>query len=353
MTLAAQLQAWRGVSRRAVALCFSNLSMLLQCGVNVVRALEILEQQETDEALREVLGPMKWTVVKGNALSRAMAGHEAAFTAVQVALVRAGEDGGCLPAVLTRLAHIGDREVKLAARLRATCTYPAVVLVLALLIMLSVAHVVVGSFLPVLMSSGLPIPLMTRMLVAMASPLGICVVLAGAGGAAWGLRHFVATPQGRHRIAELSLGIPMIGPAVLKVELARALRLLGALYNSGMPILTALRMLDAVTSHAVIAARLRQVAADVTEGVPLGRALGAVPEFPRAVSQFTQVGEESGRLAEMLEKLSNFYDAEVETTLERLSAALEPILIVGMGVMVGFMVIVAFAPMCRVLASLG
>lgn len=341
------------VPHRSVALFFSNMAVLLQTGVNVLRAMEILEDQEDSPAFQAVLRQVRRAVHQGNPLSRAMAMCMPPFTPMQVGMVRAGEQGGHMPRVMQRLAHIGEKEIALTARLRAICTYPALVLGFSVVIMASVSQVMVSSFVPVLTSFGAQLPLLTRVLVWLSSPLGIVLTLLGLSGLAFFALQWAHTHQGRHTLGDLSFSLPLLGPAMLRVELSRALRMLGALYNSGVPILQALEMVVETTGHPTMRRCLLQAASRLKEGIPLARALQGVDRFPVAVSHFAKVGEESGQLAPMMDKLSDFYEFEVENALDRLAAALEPLLIAGMGVVVGIIVIVAFAPMLQLVAKLG
>jgi type IV pilus assembly protein PilC len=341
------------VPRRSVALFFSNMAVLLETGVSISRSVDLLADQETHPRFKEVLLEVGRAIDWGSPLSKALSAHTPPFHLLHVGMVRAGEAGGNLPTVLGRLAHIGEKEIALVGRVRAICTYPALVLAISMVMLFSVSQLLTRSFLPVLAASGVQLPFLTRVIVWLASPIGIALSLALAIALGVAFYRWLRTAEGRDWLAAISLTIPLLGPALLRVELSRSLRLLAGLYNSGVPILNAFDIVVEATPHLAIRRALAQVAARVRNGIPLDRAFFSAGLFPPAVAHFAAVGEESGALANMLDKLSDFYEFEVENTLDNLAAALEPLLIATMGVFVGVVVIIAFGPLMQLAAKLG
>ncbi|MHB2017366.1 MAG: type II secretion system F family protein [Candidatus Xenobia bacterium] len=333
------------VARRTVATFFSCLSIMLSSGVTLVRALEILADQEPNALLQRIVHGMGEQVSSGMALSDAMETHSLAFTPLHVAMIRAGEVSGHLPEILKRMAAVEEKDGKMLARLRAACTYPAVVLVLSALVLVVLSQTLLSASLPILESAHMPVPPLTRLLMILSSPFGMLCGILVVGAGAVGLQRLASWDS-------LVLRLPLVGPAVLRVELSRLCRSLATLYGAGVPILQALDLLSEIMQNATVRARIGTLREALASGQSLTSALGQVPEFPPLVAHFASVGEESGHLPEMLLKLAEFYDMEVETALDRLSQALEPFLIVTMGVLVGFIIIVAFGPIYQVMARM-
>jgi type IV pilus assembly protein PilC len=328
-----------------------QFATMINSGLPLLRSLAILEQQTESKELAKVVGQMRLDVEQGTALSTAMAKHPKAFGRLYVAMVRAGETGGVLDSVLLRLADTLEREVELRRKIKSAMAYPVVVMVVVVLILSAMLLFVVPTFKNLFASLGGTLPLPTRLLLAASEGFKkyFLFVFLAVGGMIFAFRRWKKTDRGRYAVDRLKLKLPIFGQLFKKTALSRFARTLGALSRSGVPLLQSLDIVAETVENQVMANAVRDVQASVKEGESLAQPLSRHEIFPPMVVQMLAVGEETGALDTMLEKISDFYDEEITATVDALTALIEPLLIVVVGGTVGLIVISLYLPMFRLI----
>ncbi|MER3453183.1 MAG: type II secretion system F family protein [Acidimicrobiia bacterium] len=336
---------------RDIAVFSRQFATMINSGLSLLRSLHILADQTENKALASIVNQVRQDVEKGSSLSQALAKHPKAFSRLYVAMVRAGETGGVLDEVLLRVAATIEKQVELKRKIKSAMTYPVVVFGLVLIIVTAMLLFVVPMFKGLYAELGGTLPLPTRVLIGISSLVGrffaFVVVLQVA--AVWGFKRWIQTDAGRARFDRIKLRIPIFGRLVHKTALTRFARTLSVLLHSGVPILEALEITSETVANTVIADAIRDVQAGVKAGESVARPLATHPVFPPMVVQMMAVGEETGALDEMLTKVGDFYDQEVEATVNALTSLLEPLLIVVMGAAVGSMVVALYMPMFNII----
>jgi type IV pilus assembly protein PilC len=339
---------------KEVAVFSRQFATMINSGLTLLRSLSILSEQTENKELARIIGEVRKDVERGSALSTALAKHPKAFSRLYVAMVRSGETGGSLDAVLQRLATTIEQQVALRRKVKSAMTYPIVVGVIVVLILVAMLIFVVPMFKGMYNDLDAKLPTPTLALLAISNALKKLwfLVFGAAGGAIYAAQRYIATPPGRRRWDAFKLRAPVFGQLVHKTALARFCRSLAALVRSGVPILDALDIVSETAGNTVVAEAAIAAQAAVKAGDSLARPLEAHSVFPPMVTQMIAVGEETGALDEMLEKIADFYDAEVEATVDALTSLIEPLLIVVMGVAVGGMVIALYMPMFSIIGKL-
>jgi type IV pilus assembly protein PilC len=339
------------VKLKDLAVFCRQFATMVNSGLPILRALAILSEQTPSKELAKILVQVRTDVEQGSSLSGALARHPKAFNDLFVAMVRAGETGGVLDDVLLDIAETIENEVELRRRIKSAMTYPAVVVVLVVLIMAAMLLFVVPQFEAIYASLGGSLPLPTRILLG-ASKLvrtfwWVVVLLAIAGR--YGFRRYKATPQGRVQVDQMKIRVPVFGPLFHKVALARFASTFGMLLKSGVPILQAMDIVKETVNNQVIARAVDDVKGSVREGESIAKPLGKHGVFPPMVVQMLAVGEETGAVDTMLEKVAQFYNSEVEATVDALTSLIEPLLIAVIGGAVGAAVIALYMPMFNII----
>ena len=334
-----------------------QFSTMVDAGVSLVRCLDVLSRQTQDPKLKKILLDIGERVEGGESLSRAMQRHPRTFNNLFIGLIRAGEVGGVLEETLQRLSGFLESDVALRRKVKSALTYPVLVMVAALGIVIFLVSWVVPQFAALFKDIGLKdqdFPAMTKFLIDLSKQfthnwLGILitvvVIIVG-----WKL--FVSTRFGRRTADRIKLIIPVFGKLHHKVCMARFSRTMGTLLTSGVPILQAMETVAGTAGNTIMSDAVLDARARIREGDRIGDPLEASKMFPPMVVHMIGVGEESGSLDFMLQKIADFYEAEVEATLASLTAALEPVLIVFLGFIVGFIVIAMFMPLIKVIEGL-
>ena len=284
-------------------------------------------------------------------LSAALAKHPKAFNLLYVAMVRAGEAGGVLDSVLQRLAMTIEKQVELRRKVKSAMTYPAVVSLLVALLVTAMLLFVIPMFQNIYKSLGGTLPVPTQILINVSNVVRNFwfIVFAAEIGAVFLFRWWINSEEGRKRWDTLKLKAPIFGGLARKTALARFGRTLSALVRSGVPILESLDIVAETAGNWVVSEAVRDTQQQVKRGEPLSKRLEEHPVFPPMVVQMMTVGEETGALDEMLDKIADFYDQEVEATVNALTSLIEPILIVIMGIVIGGMIIALYLPMFDVI----
>jgi type IV pilus assembly protein PilC len=343
------LPGTRRVKLKDLAVFSRQFATMIGSGLSLLRALSVLAEQTENKALAEIIVDVRDEVETGRSLSDAMAGHEA-FPKLYVAMVRAGEAAGNLDEVLLRVAETLEKDVALRGKVKAALTYPVVVLVLAVLLTAVMLVFIVPTFVGMFEELGGTLPLPTRALLLLSGLVrGWWFVLVFVPILAWqGYKQAVKQPVVRARLDALKLRVPVLGPLFHKLALARFTRNLGTLLRAGVSILLALEITADTINNAVVSRATQDVRAGVREGESVAKPLTQHPVFPPMVVQMISVGEESGALDDMLGKVADFYDQEVASATEALTATLEPVMIAVLGGIVGSMVIALYMPMFQI-----
>jgi len=334
-----------------------QFSTMVDAGVSLVRCLDVLSRQTQDPKLKKILLDVGERVEGGESLSRAMQRHPRTFSNLFIGLIRAGEVGGVLEESLQRLSQFLEKDVELRRKVKAALTYPTLVIVAALGIVIFLVSYIVPEFAKLFVDIGLKeddFPEMTKFLINLSHNFKnnwhIIIIVTVAIIIAW--RLFVGTRFGRRVADRIKLIIPVFGKLHHKVCMARFSRTMGTLLTSGVPILQAMETVAGTVGNSIMADAVLDARARIREGDRIGDPLEASKMFPPMVVHMIGVGEESGSLDFMLQKIADFYESEVEATLQSLTAALEPILIVMLGAVVLFIVIAMFAPLLKVIETL-
>jgi type IV pilus assembly protein PilC len=339
------------VKIKDVAVMSRQFATMINSGLALLRALNILAEQTESKALADIVNQVRMDVEKGSSLSQAMSKHPKAFGRLYVSMVRAGEVGGALDSVLLRLADTIEKQVELRRKVKSAMTYPAVVAILVLTIVAAMLLFVIPMFEGIYKQLGGTLPAPTQFLINLSKFLRKLwfIVFFGIIGGVFGFRKWIASEEGRKQWDAIKLKMPIFGKLVRKTALARFSRTLSALVRSGVPILESLDIVAETAGNHVVATAVRETQAAVKRGDPLSKKLEEHPVFPPMVVQMMAVGEETGALDEMLDKIADFYDQEVEATVDAMTSLIEPLLIVVMGVCVGGMIISLYLPMFNII----
>ncbi len=334
-----------------------QFSTMVDAGVSLVRCLDVLSRQTEDPKLKKILIDVGERVEGGESLSRAMQRHPRTFNNLFIGLIRAGEVGGVLEEALQRLSQFLESDVALRRKVKAALTYPIIVILAAIGILVLLMIVVVPQFADIFKDLGMPddeFPPATKFLIDLSQNMmrNWHIFLITFIALYVGFKLFVSTRFGRRIVDRIKLKVPVFGPLHLKVCMARFSRTMGTLLTSGVPILQAMETVAGTVGNSIMSDAVLDARARIREGERIGEPLEASRLFPPMVVHMIGVGEESGSLDFMLQKIADFYEAEVEATLQSLTAALEPIIIVLLGGMVGFIVYAMFAPLLKVITSL-
>ena len=334
-----------------------QFSTMVDAGVSLVRCLDVLGQQTQDPRLKKILMDIGERVEGGESLSRAMQRHPKTFSNLFIGLIRAGEVGGVLEESLQRLSHFLEKDVELRRKVKAALTYPVLVAVMATGITFFLVYWFVPQWAKILVDLGLKaedIPAPTQFLIDLAHNLehNWWVFLIVLIGIIIAQRIFVSTRFGRRVTDRFKLKVPVFGKLHHKICMARFSRTMGTLLTSGVPILQAMETVAGTVGNTIMSDAVMEARARIREGDRIGDPLEQSKLFPPMVVHMIGVGEESGSLDFMLQKIADFYESEVEAALQSLTAALEPIMIVSLGFVVGFIVISMFLPLVRVIEKL-
>ena len=332
-----------------------QFSTMIDAGVTLVRSLDVLSEQTQNPKLRRIIGDLRYEVEAGNSLSKAMSKYPTVFSNLFVGLVRAGEVGGVLEESLQRLSVFLEKDVELRRKVKAALTYPVLVAVAALGIVMFLTLKIIPEFAKMFKELGLKeLPWMTQILVDFSNFMVTKFYIFAIGVVIFyiAFKMFTRTKFGRRLYDRLKLKVPVFGKLNHKVALARFSRTLSTLLASGVPILSALETVAGVVSNEIISDAILDARARVREGDVISEPLRKSKMFPPMVVQMIAIGQESGSLDTMLSKIADFYDGEVDAAIASLTAAIEPILIIFLGFTVGFIVIAMFLPLVALINGL-
>jgi len=330
-----------------LAIFARQFATMTAAGMSLLRSLAVLEDQATRPGLKKALGDVRGDIEAGTSLSGALSRHRT-FPTLMVAMIRAGETGGFLDSALERTAANLEKELVLRGKIKSALTYPVLVLLFSGVMIAGVLIFIVPIFEKMFRQFGGALPLPTQVIVtashtmAWSGPLVVGVVVVVVVVTKRALR---INPGLRLRFDRLKLRLPVFGPLLKKITVSRFARTLGTLLSVGVPVMQALEVVAATAGNAVVADATKDLQTAVREGRPMSTGLRKHAVFPQMVTQMVEVGEESGQISQMLDKVADFYDREVDSATEALTASIEPIMVVVMGAIVGGMVVCLYLPM--------
>jgi type IV pilus assembly protein PilC len=344
-----------GVSAKELAIFTRQFSVMIDAGLPLVQCLEILASQQENKMFQKVLTGTRGAVEGGSTLSAAMRQYPKVFDSLYVNMVEAGETGGILDTILQRLSSYIEKNVKLQRAVKSAMVYPVGVLTVAGGVIILLLWKVVPIFATLFAGLGVDLPLPTKIVIGMSNMIGSVfgfLALVAFGAALFGLKIWYGTPQGRYILDSVILRLPVIGILMRKIAVARFTRTLGTLIASGVPILEGLDITARTAGNAVVEKALQQVRKSLEEGKSLTEPLKDSEVFPGMVTQMISVGEQTGAMDAMLQKIADFYEEEVDAAVKDLLTALEPIMIVFLGVVVGGVVISMYLPLFSLIGKL-
>jgi len=331
-----------------LAIFARQFATMSSSGMSLLRSLAVLEEQAAKTSLKKAINEVRTDIQSGLSLSVALGKQDRIFPSLMIAMIRAGEAGGYLDDALDRIAMNFEKDAVLRGKIRSALTYPVIVLLFSLLLIAAVLIFIVPIFEGMFAQFGGELPLPTQIIVTAShslvwsGPLTVGLAVAGATLFRRGLR---TRPGMRLAFDRFKLRIPVFGGLFTKIAISRFARSLGTLLSVGVPVMQALGIVGATSGNAAIAEVMKDLQASVRDGQPMSAPLGRHRVFPQMVAQMIEVGEESGQLSPMLDKIAEFYDREVDSAAESLTASIEPIMVLLMGGLVGSMVVCLYLPM--------
>ena len=344
--------AFKKVKPKSLQVFARQFATMIGAGVSVVQALVTLEEQTDDKYLADVIADVRSDVEGGVILSKALARHPKVFNRLFVAMVEAGESSGTLDTVLDRVAVQIEKETQIKRRVKGAMIYPAVVISFAFLVLTFMLLFIIPVFVNVFDDLNGNLPRLTQfvMNISYAVRNYWFIIFPAIGGLIFAFFRLKRTERGRQVWDRFKLRIPMrVGDVVHKIALARFSRTLSTLVSSGVDIIKALEITGATAGNWVVEQSVATIRTRVHEGVPISQPLQEDPVFPPMVGQMVKIGEETGELDGMLGKVADFYEDEVDSSIQSLTSIIEPILMIGVGIMVGTIVIAMYLPMFKML----
>lgn len=332
-----------------------QLATMVNAGIPLVQSLDILSEQMESLTFRQVVTTIRSDVEAGSSLSAALEKHPQIFTLLYTNMVKAGETSGMLDEILDRLAGYLEKSGSLQRKVKSAMVYPAVVSLMALSITLVLLLKVIPTFKEIFSTLGGTLPLPTQILIGLSDTLRkyflIAVIVMGLIAAGFG--KLVQTKQGRAKFDQLKLNIPVFGPLLRKVAVARFSRTLSTLIRSGVPILGALEIVGKTSGNVIIEYAVEKARIGIREGESISAPLAKSKAFPPMVTRMISVGEESGELEKMLTKIADFYEDQVDAAVSGLTSLIEPLIIAFLGIVVGSIVVAMFLPIFKLTELIG
>ncbi len=344
------------ISNQGLAVFTRQLSTLVNAGMPILRSLETLARQEKNLGFKYVLEQVSETIKSGGTFSDGLLQHPKVFDRLYINMVKAGEAGGVLGTVLDRLARFMEKAEKIKGKVKAAMTYPVIIMCVAVLIVAALMVFVIPKFEEIFsgLLKGTPLPLLTQGVIGVSNFLKnqIIATIVIIVGSIVGFRMLCKTKMGSRAVDYVQINIPAFGPLFLKAAVGRFTRTFGTLLSSGVPILQAIIITRDTSGNVLIAEALNKVHDRVKEGEGVGKPLEATKIFPTMVTSMVEVGEETGALPEMLTRIADTYDEEVDNAVTSITSIIEPIMIVFMAVVVGTSVIALFLPLVKIIQTL-
>jgi type IV pilus assembly protein PilC len=343
----------RKVKAKDLTIFSRQFATMINAGLSLTKCLGILASQSESAVLEETIGQVARDVESGQSLSDSMAKHGRIFPNIFVNMVRAGETGGVLDEVLLRVADHLESEANLKAKIKSAMTYPIAMLSLVMIVAVAMMVFVIPVFQGMFASMGGKLPALTQALIDASDFIRSIKGVIAAGvvvGLVYAFRWWKETPAGRLTWDTIKLRMPVFGQLVRKIALAKFTRTFGTLVSAGVPILSALDIVGDTAGNEVISQAVKHIRSAIREGETIAKPLSESPVFPSMLVQMIAVGEETGALDAMLNKIADFYDEEVSTAVDGLTSLIEPLMMAFLGVVVGGMVIAMYLPMFNVIS---
>lgn len=346
------------IKKKELVVLTRQLATLLDAGLPLIRSLRTLERQAKNPLVQKVLGATADTVESGSTFAEALAKHPKSFDKLYLNMIRAGEASGAMEVILNRLATFMEKASKIAGKVKSALIYPAVVLSIAGLVTAGLMIFIVPNFKKIfseLLGPGEEMPGITMFVLKVSDLLKNdgWVFLVGIAVIVILYKLINANKYGKFGIDWLKYNMPLFGPLISRTAISRFARTLGTLMSSGVPVLNALIIVRDTAGNEVVSSAIQKVHDAVKEGDGIAVPLGATGIFPAMVISMVEVGEETGKLPEMLDKIANTYDEEVDNAVGALTSMIEPLMIVGLAVIVGTIVIALFLPLTKIIEKLG
>lgn len=344
-----------GVSAAELAVTTRQFSTLISSGLTLESSLAALAEQSEDQKLREVLSRVRDRLAEGSSLHAALGEHPAVFSGLYANMVRAGEASGTLDVVLGRLADFLEKQTELASKVRGAMIYPAIMFLVGAGVLAFMMTFVIPKVSDIFETSGKALPLVTVILVGASDFLrqNFAFLLLLAAAALFAAGRYARTPRGKRLADRMLLRIPVLGKVFSKVTIARFTRTLSTLLSGGIPLLDSIEVSGAVLGNSFYSDRLGEVRSKVAEGAAFGSCLAETGIFPPLMVRMVSVGEEAGEMETMLSKVADMYDSQVDSTLSALTSLLEPVMILVMGAVMGFMVFAILLPVLNLTSTIG
>jgi type IV pilus assembly protein PilC len=323
-----------------------QLATMVDAGITIVQSLQALGEQVTDKVMRDTIRDISVRVESGESLSEALQKHPKAFSKLYFSMVGAGEKGGLLAEILGRLATYLENTNRLRKKVKTALMYPTTVTVVAIGITIFLLVRVIPTFKDIYSSFNAKLPGPTMFMIGLSEIVkkDLIFILAGIAALVWGWLYFIKTPTGRAFWDAKRIKLPVFGAIAHKICLARFTRTLSSLVRSGVPILEVLQIVSQTVGNVSMEKAIQAAATDIERGEGISNALGKHPIFPTMIIRMMRAGEQTGNIDNMLERISNFLDEEIEATLSGLMSLIEPIMIVVLGLIIGSMVVCMFLP---------
>lgn len=342
------------VKKKDLAIFCRQFYTMIDAGLGIVKCLDILSLQTENKTLRIAISSINEDVQKGLVLSEAMKKHKKVFPTILNSMVEAGEVSGNLDIILERMAEHFDKENKIENKVKSAMIYPMALIVVSIAVVVFMLVAVFPTFIGMFEGSGTALPMPTQILINISNSLQsywyLYIVVIGSLAA--GIIVFKQSAEGQRLFDTLKLKLPILKPTNAKIITSRFTRTLSTLMSSGIPLISSMEVVSRVVNNVIVEERLNQGIENIRKGTPLSRAVRDVGIFPPMVDSMIKVGEESGALDDMLYKTADFYDEEVEVALQKMTTLIEPILIVGMAIVIGFLVIAMVLPMLEMTSTI-
>lgn len=342
------------VKKKDLAVLCRQFYTMLDAGLGIVKCLDILAIQTENKTLRKAIVSINEDVQKGLVLSEAMKKHKKIFPGILTSMVEAGEVSGNLDTIMERMALHFEKENRLENKIKSSLIYPMILIVVSIAVVVFMLVAVLPTFVGMFEGSDSPLPGPTKILISLSESLkmhwyiyGIVLVVFITG-----ITVYKQTKEGKRFYDNLKIKLPFIKVTSSKIITSRFTRTLSTLMSSGIPLIQSMEVVERVVDNVVVEERIKEGIDNIRKGVPLSKSIKDVGIFPPMVDSMIKIGEESGALDDILYKTADFYDEEVETSLQRLTTIIEPLLIVGMALVIGFIVIAMAMPMFDVVNTI-
>lgn len=346
---------YRKLKLESLVIFSRQFATMINAGVSMIKCLDILENQTKDEVLKPVIAQAVADVKNGMSLTDAFAKHPNVFSKLYINMIRAAELGGILDEILERISGFLENDMEIRTKIKSAMMYPIIVLIFSFGMIFVLMTFVLPKFKDIFVSMDTTMPIYTMLLFnasAIAQKFWYIPILAIVGGVIL-IRYIGSKPEGRYQIDKFKLSVPVIGELIQKMAISRFAKTFGTLCSSGVPMMRALEIVGETAGNSVIARAVDTARQSVREGQKISAPLEATGLFPSMVTHMIDIGEETGRLSDMLLKVSEFYEREVDAAVKGLTSMIEPLLIVFMGVVVGFIAISVMGPMFKLVSSIG